>query len=191
VRIGYFGGSFDPVHNGHIILIQCVRDALELDRFFIAPTNRPPHKPAREFADIGHRISMLELATNGLPEVEIHRGETQRQTTYTVDALRALAAERPGSEFHLVIGGDSFDEFETWRDPDEIIALASLAVYARPGAHLRARWPHVRVDGPLVEISSSDIRRRLARDLSVAGWVPESVAAYVAREGLYRPGGRV
>jgi nicotinate-nucleotide adenylyltransferase len=192
VRLGLFGGSFDPIHNGHLIIAQEAVWQLGLDRVVFIPTARPPHKPSRDLTAIAHRMRMAELAVDGLERADVSALEADDETAYTVDTLRRLHAQY-GSEtrLHLLLGEDSLCEFETWRDPEEILRLAALAVYGRPGWQAPPVGPpHVRLLGPLVEISSSEIRDRVAAGRPIRFWVPEAVRVYIARNGLYRIRGR-
>jgi nicotinate-nucleotide adenylyltransferase len=192
-RIGVLGGSFDPVHCGHLILAEAAVTHLRLDRLLLLPAGRPAHKRRRTLAPAADRIAMLRLAARGNPRLQVSTREADRPgVTFTVRTLEALAAEEPADWF-FVMGEDSLREFGTWREPARILELARLAVVRREGtpratvrASLRRRV--VFVPMPSVGISSSEIRRRVARGRSVRYWVPDSVLSYMDRHGLYRSG---
>jgi nicotinate-nucleotide adenylyltransferase len=192
MKIGLFGGSFDPIHRGHI---QPVLEAVEqagLDRVIYLPTGRPPHKPNRRLAPALARYAMTELALVRHDRLWVSAHElSEAAPTYTVDTLRHFAAAYPGDELHLVIGADSFAELSTWVRFEEILELARLVVLARPGvAAIAAAAPAARVqrvDNRPVEVSSTEVRRLLARgERPPAGWVPEPVVDFAFKYRLYQ-----
>jgi nicotinate-nucleotide adenylyltransferase len=191
-RIGMFGGTFDPIHVGHLLLAERAREELGLDHILFVPANVPPHKRSgRLIAPPESRLEMLRLAIAGNPAFEISTHEIDREgVSYTVDTLRHFEAVRPTARFTLLIGGDNAGDFATWRDPEQIVRLASVAVWARPGSQLPAELlPGVgyhRIDSPLLEISSTDIRSRAAAGRSIRYMVPDAVADYITRHELYR-----
>lgn len=187
MRVGLFGGSFDPIHNGHLILADAAIWTLSLDRLVLVPTALPPHKPDRPVASIGDRVDMVRSATKGDARIHLADWESEGAIAYTVDTLRRLRRDAGAeAELFLVVGADSLRDFPTWRDPEVIRSLATLAVYARPGVSPPAdEVPYRRLQGPLVEISSTDVRSRVAAGRSVRGFVPESVDALIRERGLY------
>lgn len=190
-RIGILGGSFDPVHLGHLILADAAVTHLRLDRLLLMPAGRPAHKRRRALAPVEHRVAMLRLAARGNPRLEVSTREARDPgVTFTVRTLERLAAAEAASWF-FIMGEDSLREFDTWREPDRILQLARLGVVRREGtpparlrAGLRGRVAFVPMPG--IAISSSDIRRRVARGSSVRYWVPDAVLSYMERHGLYR-----
>jgi nicotinate-nucleotide adenylyltransferase len=190
-RVGVFGGSFDPVHVGHLIVAEEALTRLRLDRLLFVPAARPAHKRARVLAPIEDRVAMLRLAVRGNPRFAVSRIEAAAdRVVYTVETLERLARSEAASLVFLM-GQDSLEEFDTWRDPKRILTLARLAVVprgdrARPhlGAALRRRV--VFLDAPRIGISSSEIRRRVRGRRSVRYWVPDAVLAYLERHALYR-----
>ncbi|MGE5177280.1 MAG: nicotinate-nucleotide adenylyltransferase [Hyphomicrobiales bacterium] len=189
-RVGIFGGSFDPVHAGHLIFAQEAVDRLSLDRLLFVPAARPAHKRRRALAPIEDRIAMLRLATRGNPRLAVSRLEADPgRVAYTVRTLERLA--RPGGpELTFIMGQDSLEEFRTWREPERILALARLAVVPRgegrpPRIAAGRRGRVVLLDVPRIGISSTEIRRRLRGGRSVRYWVPDPVLAYLERHGLY------
>lgn len=195
MRVGVFGGSFNPPHVGHLAVAEAAAEAARLDRVLWMPAATPPHKrddPSLASAD--DRLAMVRLATAGNDRFEVSDAEVAREgVSFTVDTLRALAAEHPGDAWHLILGGDSLAAFPSWREPEAIVALARLLVYARPGAPLDvppALAPHVDlIDGPMLDLSSTALRARIGAGRSVRYLVPDAVRAYVDAHRLYRPAG--
>jgi nicotinate-nucleotide adenylyltransferase len=190
-RLGIFGGTFDPVHVGHLILAQEALEQLDLDRLWFLPASRPAHKRARAITPVAHRIAMLRHAVRGNPRFTISRIEADQDgPSFTVTTLERLArTER--ADLYFLMGQDSLEEFRTWREPDRILALARLVVAPRgeraPRLDAATRRRVVFLDQPRIGIASSDIRRRLRRGAAVRYWVPDPVLSYIRRHGLYRP----
>lgn len=195
MRVGVFGGTFDPPHLAHLVVAETVREAFALERVLWIPNGHPPHKPADALTAPAHRLAMTRLATAGHDAFEVSTIEMAAGgPRYTVDTLRALRARHPANDLVLVVGGDSLAAFATWRAPEAILALAPLAVYLRPGedpavppglspeAAARIRF----VEAPLLGISSTALRARVRAGRSIRYLVPDAVAAYIRDEGLYR-----
>lgn len=193
MRLGLFGGTFDPPHIGHLVLAEWAWESLALDRLWFIPTGRPPHKPRRRITPARHRLAMTRLAVRGRNGFRVATLELERRApSYTIDTLRAIAARHPGERF-LLIGGDSLDDFRRWREPERILELATLAVVGRPGAGSpgartwarrtgRVRW----IGDPGLDVSSSALRDRVRRGGSVRYLVPDTVRRYIERHRLYR-----
>jgi nicotinate-nucleotide adenylyltransferase len=192
-RIGVLGGSFDPVHVGHLILAQSAVSHLGLDELILVPARRPAHKRSRSLAPVEDRVAMLRLAARGNAAFRVSRVEVDGpDVSYTVRTLEALARARQ-AEWFFLMGEDSLAEFDTWREPGRILELARLAVVPRSEEYpkpprLAVRRRVIRVPMPRVEISSSEIRQRIRRGASVRYWVPDAVLSYMERHGLYRAG---
>jgi nicotinate-nucleotide adenylyltransferase len=201
VRIGLFGGTFDPPHLGHLVLAEWARSALRLDRVVFMPAGAPPHKRGRALSDPAHRLAMTRLAVRGNPAFAVSPLEMRRAgPSFTVDTLRTLGRRHPRSRLFLLMGADSLADFPTWHEPREIARLATLVVAARAAAGPAGRRApaHDRVqrgaapgrvvmlDNPLVAISASALRARARAGRSLRYLVPDAVAAYVARHHLYR-----
>ena len=199
-RIGIFGGSFNPVHCGHLILAQDALEHMGLARVVFVPAAQPPHKPAVPLAPPGDRLEMLRLAVAGDPRFEVSDEEIrQGGISYTVDTLRRFRANHPDAAPYFIIGGDSLRELHTWREIETILTLAEIVTIARPGVDLGrldaatlrlpdpwpARLAANCVMGHLVEISSTDIRGRVARGRSIRYLVPDAVERYIQRMNLY------
>jgi nicotinate-nucleotide adenylyltransferase len=197
-RLGIFGGTFDPIHLGHLIAATELRHALSLDRVLFVPAGRPPHKAAREVSSGADRLAMLRLAVADNPAVEIDTLDLERGgLSFTADLLAALLDQRPGSALFFLMGNDSLRDLPNWHEPRRIAELAELGVASRAGvgfdldAVLRA-VPEARnrvhlVPIPLIGISSTEIRRRVAAGAPVAYQVPRAVEEYIRNRGLYLP----
>lgn len=195
MRIGILGGSFDPVHLGHVGVARAAADALGLDRLWLMPAAQAPLRDAGVRADAAQRADMLALALAeaGDSRLEVCEMELRRGgVSYTADTLRELARVYPADDFVWIVGDDQWVRLASWREPAELARLAEWAVYARPGApaaHAPAlpglRWR--RIDAPATwEISSSEVRARLARGESVRGLLADKVIEYIRETGLYR-----
>lgn len=189
-RVGLMGGTFDPIHVGHLAIAVEARRALGLDEVVFVPAGRPWQKAA--VAPAADRLAMTHLAVDGVEGCRVSAIEVDREgPTYTVDTLRALHAEDPEAEVWLLLGADALAGLESWREPDEIARLARIAVAARSGNAPRADAVGAAVTVlqlEPVEVSSREIRARLARGESVQGLVPAEVEAYIRAHGLYGAG---
>jgi nicotinate-nucleotide adenylyltransferase len=196
VRIGIFGGTFDPPHIGHLIVAQDAMVALRLDAVRFIPAALPPHK--RNTIDISPaalRLEMVREATSTDPRYSVDPLEIERGgASYTVDTLRALRERLPDAELVLLIGADQYAEFREWREPDEIVSLARVGVLARARARIEVpagarsaeesgRIHHVAVTR--IDVSSTEIRRRVRSGEPIRYLVPQRVEAVIRREGLY------
>jgi nicotinate-nucleotide adenylyltransferase len=182
-RIGVFGGQFDPPHNGHVAVVRAARDQLGLDRLLVVPSPHPPHRPSpRTPAETRYRLALAAFADER--GVEVSRLELDRAgPSYTADTLQLLAG--PGRELFLILGADQLAALDSWHRPDRVRELARVAVAARSGA-AHADDAQELVMHP-VDVSSSELRRRVANGMDVTGLVPAAVSAAIAREGLYAP----
>ena len=190
MTLGVFGGSFDPPHVGHAIVARYARERLGLDRVVVIPAARPPHKPDRRLAPAALRLAMIEATFGHDAGFTIDTSELDRAgPSFTVDTLRAMRRASSEDELVLLIGSDQAREFWTWREPEAILALATVAVLTRAdGAEPdpERSVPHVRVDVPRIDLSSSEIRRRVEAGLDIRHMVPDAVRAIIETEGLYR-----
>jgi len=187
VKIGLFGGSFDPVHHGHLIVGQAAAEALGLDELRFVPAREQPFKLGQHAAPASDRAAMLELAVRGSPRLSVERLELERPgPSYTVDTLRALRTREPGAAFTLLLGADAAEEIEAWHEARVLPDLARIVVFPRGEAPVPAS-PLIAgaVEVPRVEISATEIRRRVRAGLPIRYWVPDSVAGYVAGHRLY------
>ncbi|HEX2187687.1 MAG TPA: nicotinate-nucleotide adenylyltransferase [Longimicrobiaceae bacterium] len=189
MRIGVFGGTFDPPHHGHLVVAADVHAALELDRVVLVPSAAPPHKLDTVQAPAETRLEMVRAAVRGDDRFEVDDLELRRPgPSYTVDTLRALRDRCPGAELFFVVGADNVPELGSWREPEEVVRLARIVAVARGCENIDADAPFPLLSVPVtrVEISATDVRRRVAEGRSIRYLVPDAVCAIVAREGLYR-----
>ena len=188
------GGTFDPVHYGHLRLAESAREAngLLLDRVLFVPAGYPWRKSDRVVTQANHRVAMLRLAIEGNRAFEISTLELEREgPSYTVDTLEVLHGQYPGSEFFLIMGQDALADLPNWREPNRIEALAPLAVALRPDAKRQEAAEGelervVSIPMEPLEISASNIREKVSRGLSIRYLVPDAVRIYIADHGLYR-----
>jgi nicotinate-nucleotide adenylyltransferase len=197
-RLGILGGTFDPIHHGHLVAAEEARRQLQLDQVLFVPTGIPPHKPRHPISPSFHRLRMIELATAGKPYLAISRVDVDRSgPCYTVDTLELLRAEwGPEPTFFFIEGADSLADISTWYQPQRLIALCELAVVERPGVelnlpqmetHLPGLTAHIHwVQMPRLEISSSDLRARVRVGWPISFLVPPAVEAYIQERGLYK-----
>ena len=191
-RVGILGGTFDPIHIGHLIVGQEVQTRCRLDRVLFVPSAEPPHKDHTELATAEDRAEMVRLAISDNAAFELSRIEVDREgTSYTVDTLRLLrdllGAE---SDLLLIIGADNALEMPTWCDPAGVLALSEVTVVARPDFDRDSIDPALSkkmtfLETPLVDVSATEIRRRIKRGQPVTYLVPEKVVAYIRHRGLY------
>ncbi len=188
MRLAVFGGSFDPVHLGHLAVADAVHAALAPDLLLWIPAGRAPHKPDAAPAEAEDRAALLALALAGRPREELRRDELERPgPSYTVDTLEALAVEFPGAELLLVLGGDSQEHWASWRRLDRILELATPVWFPRRGwERLQPGIPGRMLAMPLVDLAATELRRRLAAGEDCADALPSAVAAEIGRRGLYR-----
>ena len=194
--VGILGGSFDPVHYGHLIMAEHAMDQLDLDSIIFAPAGAPPHKPGEVEASAEDRFAMVRAAVSSRPgfvcsTMDMEPGEP----SYTWKLLERAHWEYNGANLTFIMGGDSLKDFGGWARPDRILELARIAVVARPGAEVtstdisavaglddRIDW----VETPMCDISSTDLRTRIAAGRSIRYLVPDTVHDYIASRSLYR-----
>jgi len=201
MRLGICGGSFDPVHYGHLLLAECCREGANLERVLFLPAAVSPLKQERAMSSAKQRTEMLQLAIGGHEAFELSTLELDRGgVSYTVETLRQLTAERPGDELFLLLGADSLRDLPQWREPGEICRLANLVVVRRGGLPpldyevlrefvepaRRDFFRSLQVTMPLIELSSTEIRRRAAAGLSLRYRVPRAVEEYIRQQKLYQ-----
>jgi nicotinate-nucleotide adenylyltransferase len=198
LRVGMIGGSFDPIHVGHLSIAREVCERLGLSRMVFVPAGQPPHKLDKRLADAGHRLAMVQLAIAGRPRLRMSRIDVDRPgPCYSVDTVRLLRDEYgPGARIYFLIGADSLAELPTWYRPGELLRRCTVVAVGRPGYDVDLEATERLFPGapPIVylelaspvDVSSTDIRRRVAEGRSIRGLVPEAVERYIHRHGLYR-----
>lgn len=200
-RIGILGGTFNPVHIGHLVIAQDAIEKFELSRVLLIPCARPPHKPSADLVPPVHRLAMLEHAVEGDLHFEVSDMEIKRDgMSYTIDTIRVLAAAHPGVELCFIIGSDSLPELHLWKEIDALLELCRVVTLVRPGANIATlqdmdlklagkKQDRIRADiraGHLINVSSSEIRYRVAEGMSIRYLVPPGVEMYIAEHSLYR-----
>jgi nicotinate-nucleotide adenylyltransferase len=194
VRLGVLGGSFDPPHLGHLVIASEACARLCLDRVVFVPAAAPPHKAAGWGSAAPVRLEMTRLAVAGDERFAVSDVEVERDLVYTRDTLCAFAEDYPDHELVFIMGSDSLLQFDTWHDPRGILAMCTLAVAARPGDDRAAidaavrRWRERAevFEAPLIGVSSTVLRQRVADGLSLRYLVPPAVEEFILDEGLYR-----
>ncbi len=196
MRIGVFGGTFDPIHMGHLIVAEDARAALELDKVLFIPAGQPWFKSYRQITEARHRLAMVRLAVKDNPHFDVTDIEVRRSgPSYTVDTLAELREEHSNAELIVILGLDALREIDRWHQPSRVFQMASVAGMARPGATLDPSVLHAAIpgassrmrllDSALIDISGTDIRRRASAGQSIRYRVPVAVERYICDNGLY------
>ena len=199
-KTGILGGTFDPIHFGHLLVAEQCREACGLTEILFIPSARPPHKQRAGMADVQDRVRMVQLAIAGNDRFRLEALETEREgPSYTVDTLRELHRRLPGTDFHFILGADGVNDLPNWHQPSEILELCQLCIVARPGfdapdvKRLAERLDidvdqiaHDLVPVIQVDISSRDIRQRIGAGRSCHYMLPEEVRGWIEERKLYR-----
>jgi nicotinate-nucleotide adenylyltransferase len=195
VRLGVFGGTFDPPHTGHVIVAQDACEALKLDRLLFVPAAQPPHKRHVETTPAATRLELVRAAVAGDPRFEVCDIELRRAgPSYMVDTLAELAATHPGDDLFLLLGADQFRELHTWKSPERVASLAHLVLLSRGGvedAKPGLDVPFETLVVTRIDISATDVRQRAAQGRSVRYLVPAAVESLIESERLYRDHGPI
>jgi nicotinate-nucleotide adenylyltransferase len=188
-RIGIFGGTFDPPHKGHIAIAEEAMKQLSLDTIYFVPAYLPPHKLQHYSMTAKHRLTMVKLAIDGHKDFKVSTIELQRRgISYTVDTLKAFRSRFPNAALILIIGADNLEQFHSWKSPKAILQLASLAVYKRRGFNQSLKNQNIAfqpIKGQLLQVSSTEIRNRLVKGLTVSKLISRSIERYIKRHSLY------
>jgi nicotinate-nucleotide adenylyltransferase len=196
LRVGILGGAFNPPHTGHLVCAQEALIQLELDKVVFVPVGQAPHRELPGDPGAEERLEMVELATADDERFETSRAEIDREgPSYTSDTLRALREASPEDELFLILGGDQASTLATWHEPEEVLALATVAVVERISwtrqaigiklGRLRGGRGIRYLEMPIIQISSSSVRRRAGEGKPIRYFVPDKVAAYIEANGLY------
>ncbi len=200
MKLGVYGGTFDPVHSGHLAVAEEVQRQLGLDEVLFVPAGQPWMKAAGPLAPARHRLEMVRRAVAGRAGLSVSAMEVERPgPSYTLQTLEELGRQRPGDELYLILSWESLAEFPRWYRPEGIIRLCRLVVVPRPGAirpdlaALDRAVPGLAertllLEGPLVDISATEVRRRLREGQPVEGLLPPAVRDYIQKKGLYGVG---
>jgi nicotinate-nucleotide adenylyltransferase len=193
MRVGIMGGTFDPIHHGHLVAASEVESLFELDEVVFVPTGEPWQKAERQVSPAEHRYLMTVIATASNPHFWVSRVDIDRPgPTFTIDTIRDIAGQRPGAELFFITGADALSQILTWKDADEALGLARFVGVTRPGYELSdAHLPDASVtllDVPAMAISSSDCRTRVAAGRPVWYLVPDGVVQYISKHRLYEAG---
>jgi len=200
-KAGILGGTFDPIHNGHLFIAQTALEEVELDRVVFVPSGRPPHKTHQRITESAHRLKMLQKAIQSNPYFECSTCEIDNEKIgYTYDLLEKMKQNNPDVDFYFIMGADSFMDIKSWYRYNALLTLAGFIVMKRKGydAQLLDHQAHhfsqkqqekiIILDSPKLEISSSDIRNRVNLGKSIKYLVPEEVERYIESNRLYRNG---
>ena len=201
-KLGVLGGSFNPIHIGHLIIAEAAYESLNLDEVLFIPAKQPPHKPSEKLAPAVHRCNMVRLAIRGNDRFRISTMEIRRRSpSYSIDTITQLRRARPSADIFFIIGADTILELHTWKRIRDLATLCTFAVAVRPGFSLR-RLDDLRavlgeeavaamkasiIRVPPIGVSSTDIRRRIAEGRSIRYLVPAAVERYIREKGLYLP----
>jgi nicotinate-nucleotide adenylyltransferase len=191
-RVGIMGGTFDPIHHGHLVAASEVESLFDLDEVIFVPTGEPWQKSSRRVSPAEHRYLMTVIATASNPRFWVSRVDIDREgPTYTIDTIRDIAEQRPGAELFFITGADALSQILSWKDAEEALELARFVGVTRPGYELSdAHLPIDSVtllDVPAMAISSSGCRERVADGRPVWYLVPDGVVQYINKHNLYRP----
>lgn len=201
MKIGLMGGTFNPIHHGHLILSEYVRDTLKLDKIIFIPTGLPPHKDPFNIISGEIRLEMTRIATESNKYFQVSDIETKRQgISYTIDTLNELKSTYSNDQIYFILGADSLFELPTWKDYEKILRTTNLIVVNRPGGkndlidekikeYMSGFGGNItKVESPLINISSSDIRNRVYDEKSIKYLLPEKVEYYILENNLYKEG---
>ncbi len=188
MKIGVFGGSFDPIHIGHLIVVEAAADELALELVHVIPVLTQPFKTGSVMTDAVHRVAMLRLAIQDNPRLLLDLREVERDgPSYTVDSLRELSAENSGDELCLLIGADAARDMPLWHEAAAIPRLATVVVLSRPGIEVpETKMLNQFIEVPAIGLSATDVREKIRAGGSARYLVPSAVAEYIESHGLYR-----
>ncbi|MBU8581575.1 MULTISPECIES: nicotinate-nucleotide adenylyltransferase [Bacillus] len=185
-KIGIFGGTFDPPHNGHLLMANEVLYKLDLDEIWFMPNQIPPHKQKNSFSLGMHRAEMLKLAISGKEQFKLETIELEREgPSYTFDTVRLLKDRYPNDKFYFIIGADMVEYLPKWSNIDKLVNMIQFVGVKRPGFQIETPYPLVFVDVPIFEVSSSLLRDRIKNQQPTDYLIPDEVKVYVKENHLY------
>lgn len=185
-QVGILGGTFNPVHIAHLITADQVGKALGLETVALMPSNQPPHQDEKKTIDASHRLQMLELALADNPLLTIEPIELQRAgKSYTYDTMKLLTEQNPDTDYYFIIGGDMVEYLPKWYKIDELMQMVNFVGVRRPNYATETPYPIIWIDVPLMDVSSTQLRKKIAQGCSVNYLVPPNVVNYIQEKGLY------
>lgn len=186
-QVGILGGNFSPVHTAHLIIADQVYHQLGLDKIYLMPSYESPHVDEKRTISADYRLEMLELALTDDEHLEIEPIELERTgKSYTYDTMKALTEQNPDTDYFFIIGGDMVEYLPTWHRVDELLDLVQLVGVRRPNYPITSEYPLIWVDVPLMDLSSSLIRKKVKEGCSINYLLPQSVINYIHEKGLYQ-----
>ena len=199
MKVGIMGGTFDPIHNGHLIIAEYSRNVLDLEKVIFIPTGNPPHKRLNRITEKTNRLEMTKLAILTNPSFEFSDLEIAREgITYSIDTILSLKKDCPQDEFYFIIGSDSLFEIQNWKDHDKLLTICNFVVFERGELEDKKISEKIeelkdtynsnifKIHCPLIEISSTEIRNRVSTGLSIKYLVPEIIETYIQKYNLYK-----
>lgn len=184
-KIGILGGTFDPPHLGHLMIAEEVKNALKLEEVWFMPSNEPPHKE-KATTNANNRLKMLELALADNNAFKINTIEFDRKgKSYTIDTMELFIKKYPNIEFYFIIGADMVEYLPHWVEIDRLIKMVKFVGVKRPGYVLESSYPIITVDVPMIDISSTMLRKRLQKKQSIKYLIPDEVYTYIKEKQLY------
>lgn len=185
-QVGILGGTFNPVHIAHLITADQVGKALGLETVALMPSNQPPHQDEKKTIDASHRLRMLELALADNPLLTIEPIELQRAgKSYTYDTMKLLTEQNSDTDYYFIIGGDMVEYLPKWYKIDELMQMVNFVGVRRPNYATETPYPIIWIDVPLMDVSSTQLRKKIAQGCSVNYLVPPNVVNYIQEKGLY------
>ena len=185
-NVGLMGGTFNPIHQAHLIMAEQVYSKLNLDEVWFVPDNIPPHIQGKDAISAKDRIEMLKIATADNPHFKVEMIEILRGgVSYTIDTIKALKKRYPKINFYFIAGGDMISDLKNWRKPEELVELVKFVGVKRPGFVQKSDYPVIWVDAPFISLSSTFIRHSVRHGSSIKYLVPDKVIEYIEKEGLY------
>ncbi|HAB97319.1 nicotinate-nucleotide adenylyltransferase [Enterococcus sp.] len=185
-QVGILGGNFNPVHYAHLVMGEQVGQALGLDKVYFMPEYLPPHVDEKKTIPAEHRLAMLDLAIADNPRFAVETIELERKgKSYTVDTMRELTAKNPDTNYYFIIGGDMVNYLPKWHQIDELMELVTFVGVRRPEVPIDSPYPIIWIDIPLMDVSSTTIRKKVQQGCSVRYLLPDNVLHYIQEKGLY------
>ncbi|MGX4645232.1 MULTISPECIES: nicotinate-nucleotide adenylyltransferase [Holzapfeliella] len=186
-QIGLIGGTFNPIHQAHLIMAEQVLSRLGLDGIWFLPDNIPPHKQKKTAIEANYRVDMLKLAIEDNDSFDLNLSEIYRGgVSYTLNTIQSLKEQHQDIDFYFILGGDMIQDLPNWYQIDELLPLVTFVGVRRPGYEVTSPYPVIWVDSPLLEISSTQIRKRCQNHESIRYLVPKKVMDYINEKGLYQ-----